>query len=262
MRAVLANGVVLHVADSGPAGAPAVLFANSLGTDLRLWDAVLPHLPQGLRHVRYDKRGHGLSQTPPGPWSIADLAQDAAALIETLALGPVVFVGLSIGGMIGQQLAATRPDLVRALVLSNTAARMGDPAMWAARIAAIRSGGLGALEGAILDRWFAPAFRQSPEAALWGAMLTCTPPDGYLACCAAIAAADLTAQTARLRLPALAIAGDCDGASPPDLVAATARLIPGTPCHVIPGTGHLPCVEAPLAYAECLTPFLKEHTHD
>jgi len=261
MRAVRANGVVLHVADSGPVGAPAVLFANSLGTDLRLWDAVLPHLPRGLRYVRYDKRGHGLSETPRGEWTIADLAQDAAALVEALALGPVVFVGLSIGGMIGQQLAATRPDLVRALVLSNTAARMGDPEMWAARMAAIRAGGLEALQGAILDRWFGPAFRHSPEAALWGAMLTRTPRDGYLACCAAIAGADLSAQTARLRLPALAIAGEHDGASPPDLVAATARLIPGTPCHVIPGAGHLPCVEAPMPYAERLAPFLKEHTH-
>lgn len=261
MRAVLANGVTLHVADSGPAGAVAVLFANSLGTDLRLWDAVLPHLPEGLRYVRYDKRGHGLSECPPGPWTIADLAQDAAALIEALALGPVVFVGLSIGGMIGQQLAATRPDQVRALVLSNTAARMGDPGLWAARTQAIRSGGLAALEGAILDRWFGPAFRHRPEAALWGAMLTRTPQDGYLACCAAIAGADLTAQAARLRLPALAIAGGCDGACPADLVAATARLIPGTTCHVIPGSGHLPCVETPRAFAECLTPFLKEHIH-
>jgi 3-oxoadipate enol-lactonase len=261
MRTVQASGVWLHVADSGPVGAPAVLFANSLGTDLRLWDAVLPHLSEGLRYVRYDTPGHGLSETPPGRWTITDLAQDAAGLVDTLALGPVVFVGLSIGGMIGQHLAVTRPDLVRALVLSNTAARMGDPGMWAARMAMIQADGLGALEGAILDRWFGPAFRRRPEAALWGAMLTRTPLDGYLACCAAIAAADLTAQTARLRLPALAIAGECDGVSPPDLVEATARLIPGTPCHVIPGTGHLPCVEAPMAFAERLTPFLKDHTH-
>lgn len=261
MRAITANGVTLHVADSGPKGAPAVVFANSLGSDLRLWDAVLPHLPQGLRYIRYDKRGHGLSECPKGGWSIADLARDAEALIEALDAGPVVFVGLSIGGMIGQQLAATRPDLLRALVLSNTAARMGTPEIWAQRIDAIKAGGIAAIESTILDRWFGPAFRHSPEASLWGAMLSRTPQSGYLACCEAIAKADLTDQTAQLRLPTLAIAGQHDGSSPPDLVAATAALIPGATCHTLPGTGHLPCVEAPAAYAALLSPFLTEHAH-
>jgi 3-oxoadipate enol-lactonase len=261
MRAVNAHGVMLHVAEQGPQNAPAVLFANSLGTDLRLWDAVLPLLPDGLRYVRYDKRGHGLSGCPNDGWTIDQLARDAEAVIDALDLGAVVFVGLSIGGMIGQQLAATRPDLVRALVLSNTAAKMGSPDIWAARIAAISADGLGAMEDAILDRWFGPTFRHNANAKLWGAMLTRTPRAGYLGCCAAIAAADLTAQTATLRLPALAIAGDCDGASSPDLVAATARLIPDTPCHVIKGAGHLPCVEMPAAYAAILSPFLKEHAY-
>lgn len=261
MRAITANGVTLHVTETGPKGAPAVIFANSLGTDLRLWDAVLPLLPQDLRYIRYDKRGHGLSDCPEGGWSIADLARDVEQVIEALDAGPVVFVGLSIGGMIGQQLAATRPDLLRALVLSNTAARMGTPEMWAQRIDAIKAGGISALESAILDRWFGPAFRHSPEAALWGAMLSRTPQAGYLACCAAIAGADLTEQTARLALPVLAIAGEADGASSPDLVAATAALIPGAQCHTIPGAGHLPCVEASGAFADILSPFLKEHAH-
>jgi 3-oxoadipate enol-lactonase len=261
MRAIVANGVRLHVDMRGPDGAPAVVFSNSLGTDLRLWDALLAHLPTGLRLVRYDTRGHGLSACAPGDWSIRDLAQDAAALIDALGLGPVVFVGLSMGGMIGQQLAADRPDLVRALVLSNTAARMGDAALWHDRIAAIRVNGLGVLAPAILDRWFGPAFRPRPEAALWGAMLTRTPPEGYLACCKAIAGADLTDSTARLRLPVLAIAGAKDGACPPAMVAATAALIPGAITQTLAGVGHLPCVEAPTAYATLLQPFLEIHTH-
>ena len=261
MRAVLANGLTLHVQEDGdPAGAP-VLFANSLGTDLRLWDRLLPHLPKGLRLIRYDKRGHGLSSCPDGPYSMDDLTDDAAALIEGLALGPVIFVGLSIGGMIGQNLAARRPDLIRALVLSNTAARMGEPEAWAARIAAIRAEGLASLEDAILDRWFGPAFRATPEAALWGAMLTRTPAAGYMGCCEAIAAADLHEQTRALRLPVLAIAGGHDGASPPAQVAATAALIPGARCHVIAEAGHLPCLETPAEFAALLTPFLKEHAH-
>lgn len=261
MWAVNANRVNLHVQEDGdPNGAP-VVFANSLGTDLRLWDAIVPLLPEGLRIIRYDKRGHGLSECPDGPYSIGKLTADTAALIDALDVGPVTFVGLSIGGMIGQSLAARRPDLVRALVLSNTAAKMGDPETWADRIAAINKDGLAAMETAVLDRWFGPAFRATPEAALWGAMLSRTPATGYIGCCAAIAEADLTEQTTTLRLPTIAIAGSRDGASPPDLVAATAALIPEAKFHVIDGAGHLPCVEDPVAFAAVLNPFLKEHAY-
>ncbi|TNF17595.1 MAG: 3-oxoadipate enol-lactonase [Rhodobacteraceae bacterium] len=261
MRAVKANGVMLHVREDGdPKGAP-VVFANSLGSDLRIWDAILPRLPEGLRVIRYDKRGHGLSECPEATYSMDDLTRDAEALIEALGCGPVTFVGLSIGGMIGQSLAARRPDLVRALVLSNSAARMGEAAMWQDRIAAIRADGLASLESGILDRWFGPGFRNRPEARLWGAMLSRTPEAGYIGCCAAIAGADLTETTRALRLPAMAIAGSHDGSSPPALVAATADLIPGATCHVIDGAGHLPCVEDPAGYAAVLTPFLKEHAH-
>lgn len=247
----------LHYAVDGLRDAPAVVFANSLGTDLRLWDAVLPLLP-AIRAIRFDKRGHGLSDDG-GEAGIADLAADAAALIEAVAGGPVVFVGLSIGGMIGQSLAASRPDLVRALVLSNTAARMGDAESWQARIAAVRAGGTAAIADAAMERWFAPAFRAMPASAAWRNMLARTGTKGYLAACAAIAAADLTATAATLRLPVLAIAGELDGASPPDLVEATARLIPGAEFHVIPGASHLPCVEVPAEWAALVAPFLREH---
>mgnify|MGYP001828996126 FL=1 len=262
MRALAANGVCLHVREDGdPMGQP-VFFANSLGTDLRLWDALIPRLHEGLRLIRYDKRGHGLSECPPAPYSMDDLVADAEGVIEALDLAPVIFVGLSIGGMIGQRLAAKRPDLVKALVLSNTAARMGEPAMWHDRMTSVQQGGVASLETAILDRWFGASFRRSEEARLWGAMLSRTPAEGYLGCCAAIAESDLTDETATLRLPTLAIAGCHDGASPPDLVRATAALIPGVDMQVIEGAGHLPCVETPAAYGDLLNRFLKDHTDD
>lgn len=252
----------MHYRIDGPEGGagtgPTVVFANSLGTDLRLWDALLPLLPAGLRIIRYDKRGHGLSDAGDAT-DIAGLAEDAAALIEAEATGRVIFVGLSIGGLIGQQLAAARPDLVRALVLSNTAAQIGTAQSWNDRITAVRTGGIAPIAEAVLERWFAAPFRATPELALWRNMLTRTPAEGYANACAAIAAADLTAQTAALRLPVLAIAGAEDGATPPDLVAATAALIPGAAFHAIPDTGHLPPVEAPAAYAALLNPFLEEH---
>lgn len=247
----------MHYRVDGPRHGPAVAFANSLGTDLRLWDAVLPLLP-GIRAIRFDKRGHGLSDRG-GAAGIADLAEDAAALIEVEADGPVTFVGLSIGGMIGQALAAARPELVRGLILSNTAARMGTAEAWAARIAAVQADGIRAIAEGILERWFAPAFRASPALAPWRNMLVRTDPQGYVAACEALAAADLSASTAALRLPVLAIAGAEDGASPPAQVEATARSIPGAAFHVIPGAGHLPCVETPEAWAALAAPFLLEH---
>lgn len=261
MRMLNRAEAALHWREDGdPDGRPLV-FANSLGTDLRLWDALLPHLPSGLRLIRYDMRGHGLSACPPGPYDMDMLTRDAEALIEYLDLANVTFIGLSIGGMVGQALAARRPDLISTLVLSNTAAAMGTPEAWQARIAAIRAGGIEAIADAVMERWFAARFRATPELTLWRNMLTRTPPEGYIGCCAAIAGADLRATTAGLTLPTLAIAGAEDGASPPGLVADTARLIPGARLVTLPDTGHLPCVEAPAAYAAILSDFLKETAH-
>ena len=260
MQALTRPFGTLHVQVDGPEGAPAVVFANSLGTDLRLWDRVLPLLPQGLRYVRYDKRGHGLSSLGGGS-VIDDHADDAIAVTEEVARGPVVFVGLSIGGLIGQVVASRRPDLLRALVLSNTAAKLGTSESWQARINAVIDGGLDSIADAVMERWFAPAFRATPELALWRTMLTRTPARGYIAACAALAGADQTKATRALRLPTLVIAGSEDGASPAAVVRATADLIPGAAFHEIPGAGHLPCVETPAAWAALVAPFLKAHAH-
>lgn len=252
----------MHYRVDGPADAPAVVFANSLGTDLRLWDPLLAEMPE-IRAIRFDKRGHGLSdENPParaGGYRIADLADDAAALIEHLNLGPVIFVGLSIGGMIAQSLAARRPDLLSAVVLSNTAVRMGNAESWAQRIAAIEAGGIGSIADTIMERWFAAPFRARPELALWRNMVIRTSTGGYVDACHALAATDLTETTRGLDLPALVIAGDQDGSSPPELVAATAALIPGAAFETIADAGHLPCVEQPPAYAALLRGFIKEH---
>ncbi len=250
----------LHLRIDGPARGPSVVFANSLGTDLRLWDRVLPLLPPGLRMIRYDKRGHGLSSVGGGH-SLPDHVDDAIAVIEAFAPGPVILVGLSIGGLIAQGVASQRPDLIRALVLSNTAARLGTAQSWTERIAAVKAEGLEGIADGVMDRWFAPAFRTKPEVALWRAMLARTPAGGYIAACDALARADQRAATARLRLPALLIAGSEDGATAPALVRDTADLIPGAAFHVIPGAGHLPCVETPDQWAALVAPFLKAHSH-
>ena len=233
MRVLALPGPALHWREDGDADGTPVAFVNSLGTDLRVWDDVVARLPEGHRCIRHDVRGHGLSGCPSGPYSIDDLTGDLEALLEHLGVGRCAVVGLSIGGLVGQRLAARRPDLVGALVLSNTAARIGEPAMWKERIAAIRANGIESVADAVLERWFAPGFRASDAALAWRHMLVRTPLEGYLACCAAIAGADLSEATAALTLPVLGIAGEHDGSTPVETVRATIDSIAGARLHVV-----------------------------
>lgn len=258
MRAIEANGVLTHWREDGPADGPALVFSNSLGTDLRVWDRLLPLLPSGWRFVRYDTRGHGLSARPDGPWRIEDAADDLAALLDALAAERAVVCGLSVGGQIAQSLAARRPDRVRALILMDTAARIGTRELWDDRIAQVRAGGIAAISDGVLARWFSPAFRERAEFGLWRAMLERTDAEGYVRLAEAIRDADLTESTRALRLPCLALVGEHDGSTPPDLVAATAALVPGARCETLAGAGHLPGVEAPEATARRIADFLKE----
>lgn len=261
MQIVRLGDIDVHFADAGPRDCPAVVFANSLGTDLRLWDKLVPLLPACLRLVRYDKRGHGLTSAPPSPYSMGQLVTDAERLMDHLQVTEAVFVGLSIGGMIAQGLAVKRPDLIRAVVLSNTGAKIGTAQLWQQRIDGVKAGGIESLADAVMERWFSKDFRATPELAGWRAMLVRQPAEGYMGCSAAIAGSDFLAATATLRLPALGIAGSEDGATPPDLVRETLALIPGSKFHLIRGAGHLPPVEKPEEYAAALTGFLKEIGH-
>lgn len=261
MKIAALGDVALHYRVDGPDDGPCVVFANSLGTDLRLWDPIMPLLPKGLRVIRFDKRGHGLSTCPPSPYSMGALVSDTEQLLDLLGVKDCVFVGLSIGGMIAQGLAVKRLDLIRAMVLSNTGAKIGTPAIWDTRIADVKSGGIEKLADAVMERWFSDAFRAQPELELWRNMLTRQEDHGYMGCSAAISGTDFYTTTASLRLPTLGIAGAEDGATPPDLVRETVGLIPGSSFHLIRKAGHLPCVEQPEEYAQVLTDFLRQVGH-
>ena len=261
MHMVDLGDVALHYRIDGPADGAPVVFANSLGTDMRLWDPILPLLPDGLRVLRYDKRGHGLSSCPDAPYGMGALVSDAERLMDHLGFADALFVGLSIGGLIAQGLAVKRLDLMRAMVLSNTGAKIGTQAMWAERIAAVKAGGSEALADATMERWFSRDFLARPELGLWRNMLTRQPDAGYAGCSAAISGTDFYATTATLRLPSLGIAGSEDGATPPDLVRETIGLIPGSQFALIRRAGHLPCVEQPGEYARLLTDFMVATGH-
>lgn len=261
MQIVDLGEVEIHYREDGdPDGAP-VVFANSLGTDMRLWDPILPYLPEGIRIIRFDKRGHGLSSLTKAPYSMGTLVSDTENLLDHLNVRDAVFVGLSIGGMIAQGLAVKRLDQVRALVLSNTGAKIGTTEMWQERINAVVKGGIEVLADSIMERWFSAGFRATTELKLWRNMLVRQPMEGYAGCSAAISGTDFYTTTSSLRLPALGIAGDADGSTPPDLVRETVGLIPGSQFHLIRGAGHLPCVEKPQEYAETLNAFLRDIGH-
>ena len=260
MKIATLDGINLHYRiDGNPNGKP-VVFANSLGTDLRLWDAVLPLLPQENCYIRYDKRGHGLSQCTPAPYSMGALVRDVEQLMDHLGVTDALFVGLSIGGMIAQGLAVKRLDLVRAMVLSNTAAKIG-PEMWQSRIDDVRKGGIASLSDAVMERWFGRDFHATADMQLWKAMLERQPAEGYIGCSAAISGTDFYTPTSGLRLPTLGIAGSEDGSTPPDLVRETVELIPGSKFELIRKAGHLPCVENPTEYARILGTFMKDIGH-
>lgn len=239
---------------------PVVVFINSLGTDLRIWDGIAARLGDDRAILTYDKRGHGLSGIGTTPYTIQRLARDLVALLESLSIGRAVLCGLSVGGLVAQGVHALRPDLVAGLVLSNTAHKIGTPEMWDTRIAALEKDGLAGILDATMPRWFTPAFRVPENAAYDGyrAMFARQPLAGYVATCMALRDADYTAEARKIAVPTLCIAGDQDGATPPDLVRELAGLIPGARFEVIAGSGHIPNVEQPATYTELLRQFLQQ----
>jgi 3-oxoadipate enol-lactonase len=253
------NGVVLHHQVDGPATKPALVFANSLGSDFRIWDEVVARLGGRFRFVRYDKRGHGLSEATPAPYALTDHVNDLAALLDHLDVKRAAVVGLSVGGMIAQGIAALRPDLVAALVLVGTGHKIGTEEFWKTRIDAVKTNGIVGIADLVLQRWFTPGYRtpENPDFVGYTNMLVRTPLDGYVGTCTALRDADLTESTRALKIPAICMVGDQDGSTPPDLVRSLAALIKGAEFHIIADAGHIPCVERPDAVAELIGTFLK-----
>ena len=179
------------------------------------------------------------------------------ALLDRLDIENATIAGCSVGGLIAQALALHHPTRAKSLILSNTAARIGTNESWQSRITAVEIEGLSAIAETILDRWFPPPFRTSPEALPWATMLLRTDPKGYVQTCRALARADLRADLNSLTLPTLFIAGAHDLATPPELVAETAALIAGARMITLPTSGHIPAIDAPKATAAAIAAFLE-----
>ncbi|MCQ0988967.1 3-oxoadipate enol-lactonase [Jiella marina] len=239
------NGIVLHHRADGPADAPVIVLVNSLGSDFRIWEAVSVRLAERYRVIRYDKRGHGLSEVPPAPYGMEDHSADLAGVLDHYGVSKALLVGLSIGGPIALGVVAEAPDRVAGLVMMDTAPKIGTSEAWNERIAAIEEDGIAAIADGILARWFTPAYRNAGNPAFIGYsnMLLNSPVAGYLGSCAALRDSDLTEAARAVTVPTLCLVGDQDGSTPPDLVRQTAETIPGARFEIIEGAGHLPCIE-------------------
>ena len=241
---------------------PVVMLSHALGCDLSMWDAVAERLKQRFTVLRYDARGHGQSAAPAGPYSMEMLADDAAALIKAEATGPVHFVGLSMGGMTAQALAARHPQLVKSITIANAANFYGEPAgaMWRARMNTVLTQGVAAVAEGAIQRWFTPEFIAdtagggAARVAMLREKFEKIAPEPYAASCGAVAAIDFRSSNQRITCPTLVIAGTRDEATPLALSEAIASSIAGAQLVTLPAA-HLSAVEMPQAFAALLETF-------
>jgi 3-oxoadipate enol-lactonase/4-carboxymuconolactone decarboxylase len=256
------RGLATHVAVDGPPGAPAILLVHSLGCNLHVWDAQVDALVRGFRVVRFDFRGHGLTEVGAGPCTLDELAADALAVLDALGIATAHVGGVSIGGMIAQAVAARAPERVLSLILCGTALAIPPPEMWRARAATVRAEGVAAIADATLARWVSPAYLASPAGRGLRGLLLRTDREGYAAAAEALATADLSRTTPQLRVPALVIVGELDPATPVASAEAVRDAIPGAQLAVIPGAAHVPLLDHAAAVTAVIRGFLTPHDPD
>ncbi|MGH9747536.1 MAG: 3-oxoadipate enol-lactonase [Candidatus Acidiferrales bacterium] len=253
------SGARLHYRFDGPDTAPVLVLSNSLGTDLSMWDPQMPALAQKYRVLRYDTRGHGQSAVTAGPYSITQLGRDVVALLDAAGIERAHFCGLSMGGMTGMWLGVYAPERVNRLVLCNTAAKIGSPEIWNARLEMIRTQGMGAIAETQAQRWFTPAFIAKSPGVIdsMRRMIAATPSDGYAANCGAIRDMDQRETISRIRARTLVIAGLQDPVIPLADVRYLVDTIPGATLAELEAS-HLSNVEAPAEFTKALLNFLSE----
>ena len=246
------NDARIHYELEGDADTPVLMFSNPLGADQTLWDAQAAQMAKTFRVLRYDKRGHGQSSAPPGPYSIEKLGRDALALLDFLHFDQVDFCGLSIGGQTGMWLGTNAPERLKKLILSNTAAKIGTHDGWNQRIDTVRKEGMKIVATTVIEKWFTPGFRAKEPAtgSRVQRSLENADPEGYAACCAAVRDFDAREKLAGIRTPTLVIAGIHD----PSTTAAEGRWI----ADHIPRSAYVELDAAHLSNIEARDPFTSE----
>jgi 3-oxoadipate enol-lactonase len=257
MPDINADDCSIHVEVEGPERAPVLMLSNSLGTNLHMWDAQVAPFTHHFRLVRYDRRGHGRSGAPRGPYSMERLGRDVLAILDGLGIGRINWCGLSMGGMVGQWLGAHAANRIDKLILSNTACYFDDKTMWAGRIKLVREKGLAGLVDANMERWFTKEFRESSLQAVAPIreMFLATNVEGYVACGEAIRDMDHRPLLPNIKAPTLVIAGRFDPATPLDMNDFIRDQIPGAKLAILEAA-HIANVEQPQAYADTVLGFL------
>lgn len=252
-----ANGTRFNYRIDGPASAPVILFSNSLGTNLSMWDRQVPALEQKFRVLRYDMRGHGLTKVTPGLYTLTGLAQDVVGVLDALKIERAHFCGISVGGALGQWLGVNAANRFKSLTLSNTAARIGTTDAWNTRIQDVREGGMASVADAVVSRWFTDDFKKkSPDAVeSTRQMLLHTPPEGYVATCAALREMDQRETVAHIAVRTLVIAGAKDAVTTPaDARFLVERIADAQYAEL--NAAHLSNIEDAEAFTKALINFL------
>jgi 3-oxoadipate enol-lactonase len=259
---ISANGIQVNYTLEGPTDAPLVTMSHSLATDLSMWDPQAKALARRYRVLRYDTRGHGGTEAPAGAYTLSQLADDARALLQALGIRRTHWIGLSMGGMIGQTLALSSPELFQSLSLCDTSSRI--PAdmkhLWDERIATVEAKGMDPMVEPTVARWFTPKFIETRKDVIEPvrAMIRRTPPKGYVGCCHAIRALDLTDRLKAITLPTLIIVGAQDLGTPVAASEAIKQQIKGSELVVLDPASHLSNLEQPDAFTNALEQFLKK----
>jgi 3-oxoadipate enol-lactonase len=259
MPTIQSNGCPIHVEVEGPDNKPVLMLSNSLGTDLHMWDPQVGVLTQHFRLVRYDRRGHGKSGVPKGPYNMEMLGRDVLAVLDALKIEKINWCGLSMGGMVGMWLGANAPQRINRLILSNTSAHFADKEIWNGRIKTVREKGLASIVGGTMERWFTPDFRQrEPKQIAWlSEMFLATDPEGYIACGEAVRDMDHREIIKSITAPTLVIAGRHDPATTVEHGEFIRSRIPGASMTVL-DAAHIANVEQAHDYTDAVLGFLQQ----
>ena len=258
---ITTNGIEIHYDISGNPHGPWITLSHSLACDLHMWDDQMETLTKTFKVLRFDTRGHGLSSAPSGDYTLEQMADDVKGLFDALGIQQTHWVGLSMGGMIGQTFALKYPGLFQSLVLADTTSRRPPNAeqMWGERVAAARANGMPGVLDSTLARWFTEPYRNARKdvMARIGEQILSTPVDGFAGACAAIAKVNTLDRLKEIQCPVFIIVGEHDHGTPPDMARAIHENLPGSELLVIPSAAHLSNVEQPMVFNQALADFLQ-----
>ena len=259
MPMIDADGCLLNVSVDGRGDGPTLMLSNSLGCTLEMWEPQMNALTREFHVIRYDRRGHGKSQVPPGPYSMERFGRDVLAILDALNIEKTHWCGLSMGGMVGQWLGANAPARFGRIILANTACYYPDPTNWHNRIKAVKEGGLALAADTIVAGWLTADFRErEPQvAAKMKAMLLASPVQGYLACCEALSTLDQRELLPKIESQTLVIAGRHDNATPVSTADLIRSRIPGASMTIL-DAAHISNVEQPDAFTDAVVGFLTQ----